>query len=161
MPIILNNTSSLFLNNSNTNEKIFSRIYSFGTDPLLPTAQQTNTKAIGFSSSFENGLSTNPTDGEITITKSGWYQATFMLANHDFDGDWIITLYKNNVEVPNASFAYQIAGANTGGNIYADLIPVNLNVGDILSIYYKSTTTDALDWQSRPSVSAFFDVRKI
>lgn len=159
MPIILNNT--IFLNNIDTNEKLFSRIYSFGTDPLLPTAQQTDTKAIGFSSFLNNGLLPIPGNGEIIITKPGWYQATFMLSNHDFDGDWIITLYKNNVAVPNASGTYQIAGKDAGGNIYADLIPVNLNDGDILSIYYRSTVTDVLDWQSRPSVTAFFDVREI
>jgi hypothetical protein len=159
MPIILNNT--IFSNIIDTNEKLFSRIYSFGTDPLLPTAQTTDTKAIGFSSFLENGLLPIPGNGEIIITKPGWYQATFMLSNHDFDGDWIITLYKNNVAVPNASFTYQIAGKDAGGNIYADLIPVNLNDGDILSIYYRSTAIDALDWQSRPSVTAFFDVREI
>lgn len=161
MPIILNNTVSLFLNDSGTNEKLFSRLYSYGTDPLLPTAFPTDTKATGFSSFFDNGLFCDPVNGEITITRSGWHQATFMLANHDFDYDWIVTLYKNDVAVPNANYLYQAAGADTGGNIYADLLPVNANAGDILSIYYRSTTGDIMNWQNRPGVAAFFDVREI
>lgn len=136
----------------------YARLFSLGTDPE-PTTPTTNyTKMVGYARNTVLGLTANGSTGEITVTNDGFAECSFMLANNDWDGDWFFEIALNDV-LTGYNHVFQAPASSTGGVAYANFNPLPVSAGDKISVYYKSTVSDAVDWQNRDAMSMYFEVK--
>jgi len=135
----------------------FARLFSLGTD-TEPTGSTTSfQKMVGYANNTALGLTADSANGEITIAEDGYIKVSFMLANHDWDGDWSFELAVNGTFTGN-NHIFQAPAASTGDVAHAHFNPMQVNAGDKISVFYKSTVNDAVDWQSRSAMSMYLDV---
>jgi hypothetical protein len=136
----------------------YARLFSLGTDSEPATSTTNYTKMIGYARNTVLGLTANGSTGEITVPDDGFVECGFMLANHDWDGDWLIEIAINDV-LTGYNHVFQAPAASTGGVAYANFNPLPVSAGDKISVYYKSTASDAVDWQNRDAMSMYFEVK--
>jgi len=136
----------------------YARLFSLGTDSE-PTTPTTNyTKMVGYARNTVLGLTANGSTGEITVPNDGFAECSFMLANNDWDGDWFFEIALNDV-LTGYNHVFQVPAASSGGVAYANFNPLPVSAGDKISVYYRSTTADAVDWQNRDAMSMYFEVK--
>jgi hypothetical protein len=136
----------------------FARMFSLGTDAEPAGSTTSFQKMAGYANNTALGLTADSANGEITVAENGYIDVSFMLANHDWDGDWFFELAVNDTLTGN-NHIFQAPAASTGDVARAHFNPMQVNAGDKISVFYKSTVGDAVDWQSRPAMSMYLDVR--
>jgi hypothetical protein len=136
----------------------YARLFSLGTDSVPANSNTSFQKMVGYARNTFLGLTANVSTGEITVPNNGFCEVSFMLANHDWDGDWYFEIAINDI-LTGHNHIFQAPASSTGGIAYANFNPLPVSAGDKISIYYKSSVGDAVDWQNRDAVSMYFEVK--